>query len=218
MKPSCSRTRYVLLGKLGIRTHLDLIHAHPTGVSVPTHPHHMWHMPLGMAHVWGGGRPTRSRTTPKLGPIYGPDLGERGAGSRGGYGLPWVASRSVLLLLGVHKEADHIRVMTGALFSRNRIYIQGHNNKFLREQGSHPRLKFLLQHRASFSFPESKLFLLEDFSRGRRRPHVSTRSGSTQQKTSRFIKVDLLHLLLDLCSSNKDHNFIHRPSLQGLRR
>ena len=113
-----------------------------------------------------------------------------------------------------------IRIWMGAWFPYKRSCIQGHNNKFLRKQGSHPRLIILLQQGASFSSLESKLLLLEDFSRGRRRrQHISIRSGSTRQKTSRFIEEDLL---LDLCSSNKDLYFqfgkYSRPRQHSLQR
>ena len=69
-------------------------------------------------------------------------------------------------------------------------------NKFFGEQGSHPRLSFLLLLEGSFPSIERELLLLKDSQGGiRRLPHVSTRSGSTRQKASRFIEADLLLLL-----------------------
>ena len=53
------------------------------------------------------------------------------------------------------------------------------------------------------------------------RPHVSTKSGSTQQKDLQFVVQDLQASSSDICSTNKDPIFLykifHRPILKGLR-
>ena len=52
-KPSCSRTSVVLLGKLGYLAYPDLSQVLAPDLVATPGPHHVWHVPLGVTHVWG---------------------------------------------------------------------------------------------------------------------------------------------------------------------
>ena len=98
----------------------------------------------------------------------------------------------------------------------------GHIYMFFERYHIHPNLISQSRKKTPLVDHQGSLLLLKNISRGgRKRPLVSTRSGSTHQKHLRFIVQDLLLSSFDLCSTNKDRIFLcersHRPSQQGLQ-